>query len=272
MFGLFFRFLMKQGHSKERGEAYNLSRSPHKVLFTASMLGMGEVVFFSMSARIMKENSPNLGISFLTKRYSCELLQTIPEVDERIPVEHFYLARRSAASSLSRKLNWLKMILFLRRKQFDVVAINSKSRAFTILMYAAAKLSGTKKVILMFPHLMKYLQSSRHVVESYKASLRDGGFKFDEREKPTLEPSAKGRLFAQQFLQEHGIFKEKHTVVGFCPMSLAKIKEWSANNFAELGNKLLRDDPVRIILFGYDNPEGAQRIAEKMQREPPIVI
>jgi hypothetical protein len=72
------------------------------------------------------------------------------------------------------------------------VTINSKNRAFTILMYVTAKLRGTKKVILMSPRLMKYLQPSRHVVDSYKASLRDSGFKFDEREKPTLKASVTG--------------------------------------------------------------------------------
>lgn len=271
MLTFFSRLVMNRNDLNDLKEAYKLSESDRKLLFTAPMLGMGEVVFFSMTARIIKENRPHSGIYFLTKGYSCEFLQTISQVDECTPLERFHLTRLLAGSPIARNFNWLKMILFLKREKFDVVAIQSKSRAFTFLMYVTAKLSGTQKVILLLPLLTKYLQPSKHVVESYKVLLRDLGLEFDEREKPSLEASARGRQFALELLAENGICREKNKVVGFCPMTLAEIKEWSADNFAELGNKLLQDDAVRIILFGYNNPERAQRIAEKMGRKPLIV-
>ena len=247
---------------------YKQDQQCPSILFIAPVLGMGEVIFFSMSARIIRESIPSAAISFITRGYSCNFLKYIPDIKDCIPLEQFYFFSKKFYQKI---LKWIYLIVFLRRRRYDYIVLQSKSRRLSFFYYIASKIGGTKDIILFRPLMDKCISPSKHVIDSYKSALMSLGFDVKENDKPCLSPSPEGRLFADRFLADSGISRLEHRIIGLCSVSLRRIKDWDPVNFAGLANILIEDKSTKVLVFYHKDRARADEIAGLMNDKPYMV-
>jgi len=107
-------------------------------------------------------------------------------------------------------------------------------------------------------------------LKSYLAILKELGFKVKGDECPVLIPTDEAIENATNFLHMHGIKKGMHKIIGLCPTSTMKIKEWSPEKAAELCKMFSKDDSTRILLFSTDE-EYVNKILKSV-KHPPVVV
>jgi len=77
------------------------------------------------------------------------------------------------------------------------------------------------------------------------------------------------RVFSESFLHEHNV-SDNELLIGFHPGSLL-IKRWPSDNFASLGNILMKDYGAKILVVGGpDEFNLAEEISKFMEQKPMI--
>ncbi len=235
---------------------------------------MGEVVLLSVAFRIIKENLSNATLSIIAGGYSCNFLRYIPWVDEAVPIERFgvFMGRTTKVKRLLYRPFIVPMLSrFLRKGVFDCVFIRDDERLpYTSLIRTAVERSDVKNVVILRPLMQKHFDSSRHVIESYLAILKELSFTVIGDERPVLSLSDDGFKNAKSFLYKHGISKDTHKIVGLCPTSNMKIKNWDAEKISILVEKLSRDQHIKILLFTTDQ-EYTKRLSRLSKKHLLIV-
>ncbi len=211
----------------------------------------------SMVVGVIRDNIPGVTVTFISGEYSCAFLRFIPGVSECISLEAlgFSGSRSLKKSGILSKVKYLLLfipvLLALRRGAFDLALVSGRGRFFTSWIHLLLRLCGTGKVVLLKNMLQRHLSPHLHVVDSYRAILREMGLTVDKKIVPSLSISGEAEREAGEFLIDKGIDAASHKVIGICPLSTREIKNWSSAKFLELIKKLRRDDNVRIIVFAH---------------------
>ena len=238
------------------------------------MLAMGEVVLLSAVFRVIKENLPHATLSIVAGKYACEFLKFIPCIDNVFPIERFgiFMGKTSKAKRLLHRPFIVPVFSgFLKRGKFDCVFIRDDERLpYTSLIRTAVERSGIREVVVLRPLMQKHLNSSRHVVEGYLSILEELGFKVKSDERPVLSPDGDGKNNIKDLLNKHGISKDTHRIIGLCPTSRMKIKEWDTEKVSQFCDMIGKDNSTRIILFS-TSKEYVERVLESV-KSPPVVI
>jgi len=239
-----------------------------RIVVIAPSIGMGEVVFISMVVGVIKDNIPGAVVTFISGEYSCAFLRFIPGVSECISLESlgFSRSRSLQNSGILSKLKYLflfpHVLLALRRGAFDLALVSGRGRFFTSWIHLLLRISGTHQVVLLKNMLQNHLSSDLHVVDSYRAILRDIGLTVDENIEPSLSLSSEAEAEAREFLLSKGIEAGRHKVIGICPLSTREIKNWSSAKFIELMTRLRVDGDVRLIVFAHGSGEAVKVFKE----------
>jgi len=245
-----------------------------KILFISPIVGMGEVTFILRTLNIFRNNMPITRIHFLSGRYSYNFLKHINGLDECISLESLNIPF-NMMNSISGKISFLlslpRLFRFFLSQRYEICVVSSRGKFFSIAIKFILKLSGVKEVIMMMPLLGRFLNPQTHVIDSYKQILSFMGFDTKADSNGKFLTSVKAKEYAEAFLKQNKIDKNIHTIIGICPFSLKRIKDWSAQKFANLINELQSDKSIRVIIFGYKDQNRINDLLEMIKHKPPIV-
>jgi len=238
-----------------------------KIVLVVPSIGMGEVVFISMVVGVIRDNMPRATITFVSGEYSCAFLRFIPGVSECVALETLgFSPGREAGEGLMGKLRYMlllpRFILFFRRRGFDLAFVSGRGRLFTSWLFLVLRLAGTAEVVLLAPVLQRHLDAKTHVVDSYKAILREMGLAVKDGAAPALSMPEGAMEEARRFLEDRGMDPAGTRFIGICPQSTRAIKNWAPEKFIALMERLAVDPQVRFLVFAHGDEEWARAFSE----------
>lgn len=232
--------------------------------------GLGDMVFTTPIFREIKRNLPDCHLCFLTESAYSEVFTHNPYINELILFNKREFRMRDAF------LFYLK----LRKKKIDVTIDLTKTArgAFITAMTGAAKRVGFKhkgrelfayNVWVRRDNTKTISPDSKYVVEFFLDTLRALRMKVEDLSLK-LYPGFGDWKKVREFLINNKIDWLK-PVVGLNPNVTMKIREWTAQGFAEVGDMLSQRYRANIIIIQAPQREHlVSEIIQKMQTSPLI--
>ncbi len=250
-----------------------------KKILVINTFGIGDVLFTTPLIKNIKLNLPQIFIGYIANRRTAPLLEKNPCID-RVYVyerdEHHALWKKSKRQFFREFWRFFSMI---RRERYDAVIDLSLQSFFSF----AACFSGIpRRFGFNYKNRSPWLTHKifleayerKHVVQYYLDILTVLGL---EIRTANLELSIdeKARRWAGEFLTRH--FPSGQTVIAVAPGGgaswgkEARYKQWAAEKYAELADKIIEKFSVVVILVGdQTDQELCAHVARLMRR--PVVI
>ena len=221
----------------------------NKILFV-KLAAIGDTVLLIPALRTLKKAFPDSELTFLCTPVNYSVVSKIPYVDKIINV--------NVHSFLKNILKFAAFLKELRSIHYDVSIDGGQWERMSALMAVLAKAKyyigfrASKQHKHYIYDSSLYHDPDKHETENFLDLLKPLGVKLTPEDKK-LEYflSENDYKFAEDFWSENDLSGKK--VVVFHPGCGidGKAKEWDADNFVELGRRLLKDDPeTRIVLTG----------------------
>ena len=241
--------------------------------------GIGDVLFTTPVIRAIKDRHPDSFIGYWSNERVGELLISNPKIDRVFALSRGDIKRIYKNSSLKRLTALFKLINDIRKERFDVAFDFSLDSRYGLW----SKLAGIKKRIgLDYKNRGRFLTdkvklagySGKHVVEYYldllnftdphcRAHFGSASLTIPQtipslsRESLgyKLEVSDEVSARAKKILAEHGIMAAD-LFIGVAPGGGASwgkdatYKQWPAERFAELADRLTKDLNAKVVLLG----------------------
>ena len=218
---------------------------------------IGDVILTLPMARALKQQFPQARVSMLIRRYTAELVQDDPSVDQIL----FY-------DNGDHPLPLFHLIAALRTEKFDIV-FHTHPRFRVALMTWLARIPlrvGTGYRWYSFLFNKKVYEhrkgAQRHELEYNLNLLKaiDCPVNYSD-----VIPSLQVKPFTSDkmkaLIAEHRISPHDKIVL-LHPGSGGSARDWGAENFGELGRRLLQIPEVKIIITG---GEGEDEIVQRVQ-------
>ena len=219
--------------------------------------GIGDVLFTTPVIRAIKEKYPDSFVGYWCNERVAPLLRNNPYIDKIFPVSRGDIKR--VYKGLKKFVVLLNLIREIRRERFDAAFDFSLDSRYGLW----SKLAGIKKRIgFDYKGRGRFLTakidlkgySARHVVEYYSDLPK---FINIESGNKTLEltVSKENEIKAKEILSRSGI-KPASLVIGVAMGGGASwgrdaiYKQWPAEKFGQLAEKLMKDLKARVILLG----------------------
>ncbi|MBI1979876.1 MAG: glycosyltransferase family 9 protein [Elusimicrobia bacterium] len=211
---------------------------PQKILIL-QLRRIGDVVFTSPVARILRENFPQAKIDFLTERPAHELIRLNPYLNETLVYEK------------KKSIHWLFEI---RRRKYDVILdyhSNGRSLLLTFFSGAALKVGfdGPLTRSWVYHRLVKSDRNQFIVLQKLDLlkvlPIRTEPLTWSWDIQMPEEPLKR----AANILKSRGV-KSSEVVIGFAPLHRHPIRAWSPERFAELARILTDRYRCWILLLG----------------------
>ena len=210
------------------------------------MLAMGEVVLLTGIYETIVKNIPNVQLSIIASKYACQFLQTLPYFKSTMPIEQLGLYTSKSRFFILRKI----ISFFLKNKYDWIIWRDDKKLPYNSAFKTAIIFNRPKKSINFAPLLKRHLNPNLHICKIYTRLLKEIGFYVENMVTPHLEVKEEDAFWAKHFLTQMDINKEKgHKIIGICPISNLKIKNWSMEKVSLLIEKLLSMNKDIKILF-----------------------
>lgn len=205
---------------------------------------LGDLVLSLPAIYSVHNNFPDANIDLVINEKLKGLVEEIPFIRKTYLVD----------ISKFQVLKFLKLILSLRKNKYDLSidlqpGTNQLSAIILFLLKSEQKAGysvGFRKFCLnlkVYPH--KEMKSE---VELVLDVLRRAGFeKIDS--KINLCIGKESEEFVRNFLKNQGL-KSKEKVVGIFPGASSKFKQWPADNFVELAEKIISKHRAKILVVG----------------------
>ena len=246
--------------------------------------GIGDVLFTAPVISALKEKYPGCFIGYWCNERVEDLLRSNLKIDRVFALSRGDIKRIYKNSPLKRLRALFRLINKIRKERFDIAFDLSLDSRYGLW----SKLAGIKKRIgLDYKNRGRFLTdkvnlagySDKHVVEYYFDVL-----KFIEphcmaplRAPYSLEVSKENLIKAKKILAEHGIISSD-LIIGMAPGGGASwgkdaiYKQWPAEKFAELANRLIKDSNTKVILLGSaDENPLSEIVLGKMGQSPPVL-
>jgi len=233
---------------------------------------MGDIVQALPVLTALKETHPAARVSWLVSKPFAGLLEGHPRLAEVIPFDRKRYAR--VGTSLSALIDFARFLHGLRRRRFTAVldlqglfrsglcalACGAPSRVGFATARELAPLFYTAEVGVAHDEL--------HAVDRYLTLARQVGLK-PPRAADHLPVSPEARADARDRLASLGLEPQWPYLV-VCAYARWETKQWPADRFARVIDRLARDTGARAVIVGSaDAGPSAQAIARAAQ-EPPI--
>ena len=238
-----------------------------RVLVTA-IRAIGDLVLITPILRLLKQRVPASYLAVIADGLSAEVLRHNPHVDRIVEID-----RRAwhSLSWLERIRRTVRLAKDLRNERFDVgVDLFSGPRSAWLMW-----LSGSRERYgedfrsrgrgFLYTQPIKILHDGRHLVEQ-KLELVHAMISDAESGEVKLELflSEEEQTRAGTILARHGLTAE--TLVGLVPGAGSVYRQWPADRFAAVGDRLARDYGAQVVLLG--GPEDVpicRRVAQRME-------
>ena len=235
--------VLRKGDRRETGaEAFDPSLV-HRILVVSST-AIGDTILSTPAIRAVRERYPEARIVAFFNAKTLDLFRNNPDVDEVVP--YFGGYRR-----------FLRTVCLLRRHRFDLALIfHGNEPQATPMAYLAGipfifKWPNTSenRFLLSNGSPVRTWDDFPHAVDQRLAVAALAGC--DPKRRPFVLPlSDSAREEAGRLFREEGIGSED-LLVGFQAGASTLSRMWFPDRFAELGRRLVREDPrLRLIFTG----------------------
>jgi len=237
---------MRGLHAFDRRERGTSAFDPERVrrILVVSSTAIGDTLLSTPAIRAARERYPNAAIAALFNAKNLDLFGNNPDVDEVVPYHGGYR-------------HFFRTVLALRRRRFDVALIlHGNEPQATPMAYLAGipfifKWPNTseERFLLSNDGPVRTWDDFTHGVDQRLAVAVLAGC--DPKRRPmTLPLTEEGRRAADRLLREDGI-REGDLLVGFQVGASTLSRRWFPDRFAELGRRLVREDPrLRLVFTG----------------------
>jgi heptosyltransferase-2 len=217
-------------------------KAPEKIL-VIRFSSIGDIVLASPLIRVLRKRFPSMQIDFVVRKEYSDLVRYNPHLNN---VYEF-----DAAGGL-KELQRLKAMVLSERYDL-VVDIHNSLRSRYLRSFIGTKniVSINKRIFartMLVRFKMNCYRDMVSVADRYIEPVRQYGIENDNGD---LE------LFLPENVQSHitdTIVIAKHrqstVVIGFCPSAKHNTKRWPQERFVELGTQLVKNNDVRIYIFG----------------------
>lgn len=227
---------------------------------------IGDVLFSTPAIRAIRGYYPDAYIACMVVPRCKEILELNPHLNELIIYDEDEIHK-----SLFGKL---KLISALKRRRFNIVFLLHRSLTRTLM----AALSGiservgiyTPKRGFLLTKKVKPQRSDIHKVEQFLNIIKVKGINPSSRNLE-LFIGRDDELYARKLLKSEGI-KDEEPFIVLNPGGNWDLKRWPAENFAELGDKLVDLYKAKILITGADKDIGLGQNISNMMRHKPISI
>lgn len=236
---------------------FDIDHSKIRKILIRSPNWVGDTVMCTPAITALRANFPHAYIAVVVRPWVKDILSGNPYLDELIPYSWTSLGR------------YLRFIGMLRKKEFDMGILfpNSFSSAWMFFLAGIPYRVGynTQGRGFLLTHKIPF---TRNYLREYQVDyyLRIAYHLGNKRASRNfyLRVSEEAEEYSAQLLKKHGV-REGDFLVGFNPGgSFGPAKRWPARKFAGLGNVLVRQYGVKIILFG--SPQEV-KLVEKVKRK-----
>jgi len=231
---------------------------------------VGDLVLVSPFFDQLRKHFPHSEIVLVVGRSSHGAIENNPNIDRIICADDYVLYH---GSLLVRLLEFFRLILKIRKEEFDLAFILHRAWPFNLLVYLMGIQvrigfdCGYKGMFLTHPALVNDAQNER---ESYLDLLRI--INIPSVYKGTyFYLSDEEKDFLGLYLERHDIGSDEELIAiapggGDNAKSIMATKRWPVENYIALNQKFQNDRPCRVILFG--GPTD-RRIAKKIIKSCP---
>lgn len=224
---------------------------------------IGDVILSLPMLPLLKRRFPHARISVLVRSYTRELVERHSCVDEVLVYEH--------EDSIRSLWNTLKQI---RARKFDLAIIPYPRFRSTFLMFLARIRirvgTGYRWYSILFNRKVyeHRKDAQRHEVEYNLNLLRSLGIEVDGASQFELTISSSAKKAVDSFLAENSISgKEKFVILH--PGSGGSARDWRAENFSELGDKVKALLGLEVLVSGGKGEDRlVQSVVEGMKTRP----
>ncbi len=220
---------------------------------------IGDVVLITPLLETLAKGLPTAKLTVVTTPAGGEILAGNPAISQIIVYD-----KKGSDRGISK---FFEMVEKIKREGFDLAVIPHRSLRSSLLAYLAKipRRIGfdTSAGAFLFTTKIPY-QRDKHEVERNLDLARLGlGIKMIEQ-RLKIYLGDKEKVFAQKFLEEHGIKDE--FLIGFAPGSVWGTKRWLASGYAQVGDELSNTYGARVIIFGSkDDAVVAEQIRQTMK-------
>lgn len=227
---------------------------------------IGDVLFSTPFIRVVREAYPKSHIACLLHPRCKEILESNPRLDEIMIYDE-----EGEHKSLFGKL---KLIMYLRKKNFDIAFI--LHRSFTKALIAS--LAGIEKRIGYPTKHRSFLLTE--IVEEPTEELHKVEYFLNVARAVGIEPSSRSyeffikdsdRNFIRSLLKSSDVSDEK-TLVVICPGGNWDPKRWPKGSFAKLADLLIERFGVKVAISGAKKDIGLADEIKAMMRNSPIIV
>jgi lipopolysaccharide heptosyltransferase II len=221
---------------------------------------IGDVVLASPLIRLLREHFPSQQIDFLVKSAYADLLRYNPHLSSVIELDP------SAGANHLRNLRGK-----LKRARYDVIIdLQGNFRSFYLRWNNARRVLvvNKRRVARFFLINFKWniYASAPPVALRYLETVRPLGI-VDDGLGLELSVPTEIRNEVSRRLNEAGV-EQNGGLVGICPGANHATKQWPWEKFAELASHLIREENLKVALFGGKGDEGlCGLIVERVLRE-----
>jgi lipopolysaccharide heptosyltransferase II len=217
---------------------------------------VGDLIMATPLIKNIREDFPSSKISFLVGKWSKNVLNNNPNIDEIIEFEDEIIAKKKI-------FNVLALVSRLRRKKFDSCFILDKSWMWNLFAF----LCGIKKRIGFsrgnegaWNSVSVQFDGSKHEIEYNLELIKKIGANAKYYQ-PELYATKEDKEFASSFVKR--ISKKIERIIGICPGGasnpgqVAFIKRWPVEKYIELANEL---NSLILVFGGKEDKSIAEHI------------
>ena len=228
---------------------------------------IGDVILTLPMARVLKKNSPSVRIAFLIQRYTSEIVESDPGVDQ---VMYYDDGRHS--------LPFFRLVAAIRREEFDVV-FHTHPMFRLALITRLARIpvrvgTGYRWYSFLFNRkVFEHRKDARKHELEYNLNLLeavDCPVGSDDIV-PTLRVAPESLKKAGEVLAGLGIERGRRFVL-IHPGSGGSARDWSADNFGLLARRLAELQDVRVVIAGSEAEERLVRRVWELSAKRALVL
>lgn len=220
--------------------------------------GIGDEILFFPTIRTLAETYPDAAIDAVVEPRCVGVMKFNPHVREVFPFD---------AKHEPKVTDFLKLVLALRRRRYDLAVTAGSSPAMAALVF----LAGASHRVGYATHRLTALLSLAVPLNKrqYAGGMYHDLVAFTGRaaQLPEMRVPEADRGWAKGFLAEHGVAPDRPVVVfhpGVSKLSIEKkiIKGWAPERWVELGRRLAADGAQLVLAGGPDDEDVIRLIRE----------
>ena len=210
---------------------------------------LGDVVLTTPIISLLKDAFSEAEIDFLVKKEFSNILSNNPDLHEIIPFD---------SKGKNRGMQGLLTIVDQLKKNgyTHIIDLHSNPRSCLIssLLTSSKTLRYDKQVIKRRLLLSGLRLTTVHTTQSYAGALQPLNIN-NNPSVPKIYFSDEEKVSAEKTLQSEGIKKED-LIIGFNPGAKWPTKMWPAEQFIELGKRVVAELKAKVIIFGGPDEVG----------------